>query len=114
MNWQWRRPARGSTIAAAIAGGLLVCCAALTAHVAWSNHAARIQRAASHSLAEALGLTDIALFTEARYTRHLSLADLHSPFQDAPMAFEHFPAGALTVPPRHLPASRFDTREAAE
>ncbi|OQX32060.1 MAG: hypothetical protein B0D96_10450 [Candidatus Sedimenticola endophacoides] len=49
-----------------------------------------------------LGLTDLALFTEARYTRHLSLADLHSAFQDHPMALEHFPSGSLVPPPRRL------------
>jgi hypothetical protein len=43
-------------------------------------------------------LTDPALFTEARYTRHLSQADWHAPFQDHPMAFEHFPSGSLIIP----------------
>ncbi len=47
-----------------------------------------------------LGLTDPALFTEARYTRHLSQADLHSAFQDHPMALEHFPSGSLLLPPQ--------------
>jgi hypothetical protein len=46
----------------------------------------------------ALGLTDLCLFTEARYTRHPSQADLHSAFQDHPMSFEHFPSGSLTLP----------------
>lgn len=46
-----------------------------------------------------LSLTDLALFPEARYTRHLSLADTHAPFQDHPMALEHFPAGTHTRPP---------------
>ena len=36
-----------------------------------------------------LGLTDLALFTEARYTRHPSQADLQSAFQDHPVALEH-------------------------
>lgn len=49
-----------------------------------------------------LGLTDLCLFTEARYTRHLSQADLHSPFQDYPMALDHFPSGSLVLPPGHL------------
>lgn len=55
--------------------------------------------ARSADLAQGLGLTDLALFTEARYTRHPSLADLHSPFQDHPMSLEHFPTGSL-VPAR--------------
>ena len=53
-------------------------------------------------LVSELGLTDLCLFTEARYTRHLSQADLHSAFQDHPMALEHFPSGSLVLPPRHL------------
>jgi hypothetical protein len=46
-----------------------------------------------------LGLTDLALFTEARYTRHLTQADLHSAFQDHPLALDHFPSGSLVPPP---------------
>jgi len=49
-----------------------------------------------------LGLTDLALFTEARYTRHLSQSDLHSAFQDHPMALEHFPSGSLYLPPQRV------------
>ena len=46
-----------------------------------------------------LELTDLSLFTEARYTRHLSQTDLHSAFQDHPVALEHFPAGSIASPP---------------
>jgi len=53
-------------------------------------------------LTQELGLTDLALFTEARYTRHPSQADLHSAFQDHPMSFEHFPTGSFVQPPAHL------------
>ncbi len=49
-----------------------------------------------------LGLTDLCLFTEARYTRHPSLADLGTPFQDHPVSLEHFPSGALMPVPPHL------------
>ena len=49
-----------------------------------------------------LELTDMCLFTEARYTRHPSMADLHTPFQDHPMSLEHFPSGTLITPPPHL------------
>jgi hypothetical protein len=49
-----------------------------------------------------LELTDLALFTEARYTRHLSQADLHSAFQDHPTALEHFPTGSIAPPPAGL------------
>ena len=49
-----------------------------------------------------LELTDLALFTEARYTRHPSQADLHSAFQDHPVALEHFPTGSIAGPPARL------------
>ncbi|MDY0071662.1 MAG: hypothetical protein RBR77_03330 [Thauera sp.] len=58
--------------------------------------------AASTALVRALRLSDPVLVTEARYTRHLSQADLHAAFQDHPLAFEHFPSGSLLPPPAHL------------
>ena len=50
----------------------------------------------------AFDLTDLSLFTEARYIRHLSQADRHSPFQDHPLSLEHFPTGSLILPPEAL------------
>jgi hypothetical protein len=50
-------------------------------------------------LVKRLELTDLCLFTEARYTRHPSQADLNTPFQDHPLSLEHFPAGSLLGPP---------------
>lgn len=58
--------------------------------------------ATSAALVERLGLTDPVLFTEARYTRHPTQADLQSAFQDHPVAFEHFPSGSLVPPPAGL------------
>ena len=55
------------------------------------------------ALVRRLGLTDLCLFTEARYTRHLSQADGFAAFQDHPGAQEHFPSGSLVPPPRGLP-----------
>lgn len=51
------------------------------------------------ALVRELHLTDLCLFTEARYTRHLSQADWQTPFQDHPAALEHFPSGSLVSPP---------------
>jgi hypothetical protein len=62
------------------------------------NKADQQRRGRIHLVVKRLGLTDPALFTEARYTRHLSQADTHAPFQDHPMAFEHFPSGSLALP----------------
>ena len=47
-------------------------------------------------------LTDLCLFTDARYARHPAMADMNSAFQDMPMAFEHFPSGSIVLPPPHL------------
>jgi hypothetical protein len=47
-------------------------------------------------------LTDLCLFTEASYTRHLTQADLHTPFQDYPASLEHFPSGSIVMPPMTL------------
>jgi Tfp pilus assembly protein PilV len=49
-----------------------------------------------------LGLTDLCLFTEARYARHPSQADLYSAFQDHPVSLEHFPTGSIVGPPAAL------------
>jgi hypothetical protein len=57
---------------------------------------------AKRLLVDRLGLTDLALFTEARYTRHPSQTDWHSAFQDHPAAFDHFPTGSLIAPPSTL------------
>jgi len=54
------------------------------------------------SIVRQLGLTDLCLFTEASYTRHISMTDMATPFQDSPATFEHFPTGALVSPPSHL------------
>jgi len=54
------------------------------------------------AIVRVLGLTDLCLFTEARYSRHPSMADRHAPFQDHPLALDHFPSGAIMAVPPHL------------
>ena len=58
----------------------------------------RSELKAKKELVGRLGLTDFAIWTEARYTRHPSQADFFSPFQDFPSSFEHFPAGSIIAP----------------
>jgi len=53
---------------------------------------------AQRELVRYLSLTDFAIWTEARYTRHPSQADFFSPFQDFPSSIEHFPAGSVIAP----------------
>jgi hypothetical protein len=48
---------------------------------------------------QSLHVTDLCLVTEARYTRHPAMADRHASFQEHPLALEHFPSGALILPP---------------
>ncbi|RMG68755.1 MAG: hypothetical protein D6710_09755 [Nitrospirae bacterium] len=61
----------------------------------------------TEEIVKRFGLTDLSIFTEARYTRHPSLADLHSAFQDHPMSLEHFPTGSI-VSVRTIPFWRAD------
>lgn len=67
-----------------------------------SLEATEARRQRVGELVQQLQLSDLALFTEARYTRHLSQADLHSAFQDHPLALDHFPSGSLALPPLRL------------
>lgn len=83
------------TLAAGL-GGL----AGMVVHAHSCGRAARLL--GTTALVARYGLTDLCLFTEARYTRHPAMADLHAPFQDHPMALEHFPSGGLLAPPAHI------------
>ncbi len=71
-------------------------------HASYGRRSALPELNQNKEMVRSLGLTDICLFTEARYTRHPSMADLNTPFQDYPFSFEHFPSGSLILPPRHL------------
>lgn len=55
-------------------------------------------RPAQKELVRELGLTDLAIWSEARYSRHPSQADFFTAFQDYPGAFDHFPAGSIISP----------------
>jgi len=75
-------------------------------------HAYFVQRASIPSLlvkrdlVKKLALTDLCLFTDARYTRHPTMADLFSAFQDHPSSVDHYPSGSLMGPPPHLRGQR--------
>jgi hypothetical protein len=53
----------------------------------------------SAEIVEQYGLTDLCLFTDARYTRNPAMADIATPFQDHPISLEHFPSGSIISPP---------------
>lgn len=82
----------------------LVLLSALDAAIRSQSSAARLALMAQQ--VRQLTLTDLSLFTEARYTRHLTQADRHSPMQEHPLAFEHFPSGSLVPPPLSLRVAR--------
>ncbi|MBU4295212.1 MAG: hypothetical protein L6365_04400 [Desulfobulbaceae bacterium] len=72
------------------------------------HRAEKDQLPARLQLVRTLKLTDFALWSEARYTRHPSQADWFAPFQDFPSSFEHFPAGSLMGPLLARPATRIE------
>ncbi len=71
-------------------------------HSSYSRHHLQPMVAEQAGMVVKYGLTDLCLFTDARYTRHPTMADLNTPFQDYPLSFEHFPSGSLVPPPPHL------------
>jgi len=77
----------------------------LTLHARYRQTTAIRERLGRAELVRTLQLTDLCLFTEARYTRHPAMADRFAPFQDHPGAMEHFPSGSLVTPP-HSNATR--------
>jgi hypothetical protein len=85
---------RGSTTVFAVWGGLFALLGGCLVHAACAPR----DTAGAQALVARLGLTDIALLNEARYTRNPALADLHAPFQDGPGSFDHFPSGSLFSP----------------
>lgn len=94
---------RPSDVFLTVAGGLALLLVALLAGYPLVDAGRREVRLALESrLVAELGLTDLCLSTEARYTRHLSQADHFAAFQDYPRSLEHFPSGALLPPPRFL------------
>lgn len=91
---------RQSNVALTVLATLLLLFGLTLVDAAWRSQPT--DDAASQALVRELDLTDLSLFTEARYTRHPTQADRHSPFQDHPAALEHFPTGSL-MPPVHAP-----------
>ena len=93
---------RRSAVFCALVGLLLALAALALVYAGHLRGRGEEAFAAARALVEAYDLTDPSLFTEARYTRHPSVADLHSAFQDSPLAPEHFPSGSLVAPPAGL------------
>ena len=57
---------------------------------------------ANCAMTSVLGLSDLAISTEARYSRHLALSDIFSAFQDTPSGLDILPSGTFFTPPAHV------------
>lgn len=71
-------------------------------HADWLRQDRMAQLERRRDMVGRLGLSDLCIFTDARYARHPSMADRHTPFQDHPLSFEHFPSGSILSVPPHL------------
>ena len=72
------------------------------AHASYREKADRPVLCEKKEMVKRLELTDLCLFTEASYTRHLSQADIHTAFEDYPLSLEHFPSGSIHLPPETI------------
>jgi len=90
---------RKSTIFTLLTSVNILLVALIALHARYSQGAATAVSFERAGLVRSLRLTDLCLFTEARYTRHPAMADRFAPFQDHPGAMEHFPSGSLVTPP---------------
>lgn len=82
-------------------GCLTVALLALAALQGWhacDDTVSRQRRADNAQLVEVLLLTDLALWTEASYTRHPSQANRFSAFQNGPASPDCFPSGTWVRP----------------
>lgn len=77
---------------------ILCLCLSLPLHARRAQMQSATSSRNGANLLRGLQLTDLCLVTEARYTRHPAMADSHAPFQEHPLAFEHFPSGSLIQP----------------
>jgi acyl-CoA thioesterase len=97
-----RLPIRKSSLCLSLLGASLLLLGLMFTHAYLQRQADALSIDHMAGVVGNLELTDLCLFTEARYTRHLSQADLHSAFQDHPLSLEHFPAGSIAGPPAGL------------
>ena len=72
----------------------------LVGHMATARDAQRRAAQTQSALVHGLGATDLAVATEARYTRHPAVSDPVAPFMDGPGSLEHFPTGSFWAPVR--------------
>jgi hypothetical protein len=90
-----RRPATGALL---VSGTILLFCGLVFAGIAdrRNNQVSELRHV--RQIVADLGLTDLALSTEARYTRHLALSDRAVVGMDHPGALDHFPSTLFFAP----------------
>ena len=93
---------RNSSLFFIFIGGSMVLLLLMTLHTRHGQSSGQSERLIRTEMVKEYQLTDLCLFTEARYTRHPAMADRHAPAQDHPGALEHFPSGSLASPPAYL------------
>ena len=93
---------RKSSLFIAFTAGSVVCLIMLFAHGAAERRAQAPVLNENRLIVDRLGLTDLCLFTDARYTRNPAVADRSSPFQDNPLSLDYFPSGSVLPPPPHM------------
>lgn len=98
------RNVRKSTLFVLFTVANLVLFALLLLHARSFEGTAEARLLPCSQIVKQLQLTDLCLVTEARYTRHPSMADPQSAFQDHPLSLEHFPSGSLVPAP--VPVAR--------
>lgn len=90
---------RPSYLALLLFATLVLVAAALHADVAARRHEALAAGAGLRPLTLSLGLADLAVSTEARYTRHPALSDKAVVGMDLPGAIDPFPSTLFFAPP---------------
>jgi len=93
---------RHSTLFFSFIGFCLAMLLVMNLHARYGQISGKNDRLIRTRMVEEYQLTDLCLFTEARYTRNPAMADRHAPAQDHPGALEHFPSGSLVSPPAYL------------
>ena len=78
---------------------LVLAAAALHADVAARRREAQAAEGGLRPLTAFLGLADLAVSSEARYTRHPALSDMAVVGMDHPGAIDHFPSTLFFAPP---------------
>lgn len=94
---------RPSALLLALLGALALVDSALLLHRQSLTTRSTAEAGICRIAAAGLGLTDLSLATEARYTRHPVVSDGVVPFMDHPGGLEHFPTGSFWAgPPARL------------